>query len=103
MGVVVGPVQDHVRLVGLLAAGHRDVEVLPRGSRLDQHMGGIDGQALGAVGGDGVAEVDVLGGLDCDLVQGFVFSPPIAADKAPLVAASIEREAYRIQPKRKRH
>ena len=24
-------------------------------------------------------------------------------DKAPLVAASIEREAYRIQPKRKRH
>ena len=28
---------------------------------------------------------------------------PIAADKAPLVAASIEREAYRIQPKRKRH
>ena len=31
--------------------------------------------------------------LDCDLVQGFVFSPPVASDKAPLVAAIIEREA----------
>jgi EAL domain-containing protein (putative c-di-GMP-specific phosphodiesterase class I) len=48
------------------------------------------------------AELDVLGGLDCDVVQGFVFSPPIAPDEAPLVAASIEREASRIQPKRKR-
>ncbi|NEV00227.1 hypothetical protein [Bradyrhizobium uaiense] len=48
------------------------------------------------------AEVDVPGGLDCDLVQGFVFSPPIAADQAPLVAASIEREACPIQKKRNR-
>jgi hypothetical protein len=35
-------------------------------------------------------------------VQGFVFSPPVAADRAPLVAAGIEREASRIQPKRNR-
>jgi EAL domain-containing protein (putative c-di-GMP-specific phosphodiesterase class I) len=46
--------------------------------------------------------VDVLGSFDCDLVQGFVFSPPVAADQAPLVAASIEDEACRNQRKRSR-
>jgi len=35
-------------------------------------------------------------------VQGFVFSPPVAPDKAPLVAARIDREACRTQPERKR-
>nr|WP_229170391.1 bifunctional diguanylate cyclase/phosphodiesterase [Bradyrhizobium altum] len=60
------------------------------------------GMTVVAEGAELSAEVDVLGGLDCDLVQGFVFSPPVAADKAPLVAASIEREACRIQPKRNR-
>lgn len=60
------------------------------------------GMTVVAEGAELPAEVDVLGGLDCDLVQGFVFSPPVAADKAPLVAASIEREARRIEPKRNR-
>nr|QIG93336.1 EAL domain-containing protein [Bradyrhizobium sp. 6(2017)] len=58
------------------------------------------GMKVVAEGAELPAELDVLGGLDCDLVQGFVFSPPVAADQAPLVAASIEREACRIQPKR---
>ncbi|WP_375775636.1 EAL domain-containing protein [Bradyrhizobium sp. ma5] len=60
------------------------------------------GMTVVAEGAELPAEVDVLGGLDCDLVQGFVFSPPVAADKAPLVAAGIEREARRIEPKRNR-
>jgi len=60
------------------------------------------GMTVVAEGAELPAEVDVLSALDCDLVQGFVFSPPIAADKAPLVASSIEREACRIQPKRNR-
>jgi diguanylate cyclase (GGDEF)-like protein/PAS domain S-box-containing protein len=60
------------------------------------------GMTVVAEGAELQAELDVLGGFDCDLVQGFVFSPPIAADKALLVAASIEREACRIQPKRNR-
>jgi EAL domain-containing protein (putative c-di-GMP-specific phosphodiesterase class I) len=38
----------------------------------------------------------VLVGLNCDLVQGFVMSPPIAADQAPLVASRIEHEACRM-------
>ncbi|WP_139863305.1 bifunctional diguanylate cyclase/phosphodiesterase [Bradyrhizobium ivorense] len=60
------------------------------------------GMTVVAEGAELPAEVDVLGGLDCDLVQGFVFSQPIAADEAPLVAARIEREASRIEPKRNR-
>jgi diguanylate cyclase (GGDEF)-like protein/PAS domain S-box-containing protein len=60
------------------------------------------GMTVVAEGAELPAEADVLGGLDCDLVQGFVFSPPVAAGEAPLVAASIEREACRIQPKRNR-
>ncbi|WP_249164500.1 bifunctional diguanylate cyclase/phosphodiesterase [Bradyrhizobium jicamae] len=60
------------------------------------------GMTVVAEGAELPAEVDVLGGLDCDLVQGFVFSPPVAADEAPLVAASIEREACRARPKRNR-
>jgi diguanylate cyclase (GGDEF)-like protein/PAS domain S-box-containing protein len=55
------------------------------------------GMTVVAEGAELPAEVDVLGELDCDLVQGFVFSPPVAADKAPRVAACIEREAGRIQ------
>ncbi len=50
------------------------------------------GLTVVAEGAELQAEVDVLSGLDCDLVQGFVFSPPIAPDEAPLAAASIERE-----------
>jgi diguanylate cyclase (GGDEF)-like protein/PAS domain S-box-containing protein len=54
------------------------------------------GMTVVAEGAEQPAELDVLGGLDCDLVQGFVFSPPIVPDQAPLVAAYIEREARRI-------
>lgn len=60
------------------------------------------GMTVVAEGAELPAEVDVLSGLDCDLVQGFVFSPPIAPDQAPLVAASIERQACRMEPKRVR-
>ncbi|MGY3444372.1 EAL domain-containing protein [Bradyrhizobium sp. USDA 4473] len=60
------------------------------------------GMTVVAEGAELPAEVDVLGTLNCDLVQGFVFSPPIAADQAPLVAASIEREARRTEPKQNR-
>jgi diguanylate cyclase (GGDEF)-like protein len=60
------------------------------------------GMTVVAEGAELPAELDVLGGLDCDVVQGFVFSPPIAPDSAPLVAAQIEREPCRIQPKRNR-
>ncbi|WP_426440240.1 EAL domain-containing protein [Bradyrhizobium genosp. P] len=60
------------------------------------------GMTVVAEGAELPAEVDVLGGLDCDVVQGFVFSPPIAPDMAPLVAARIEREACLMQPKRNR-
>ena len=57
---VVGLVERDVRDVGLPAAGHRDVEVLPRRRWRDDDVGRVDGDALGAVGGDGVAEVEVL-------------------------------------------
>jgi diguanylate cyclase (GGDEF)-like protein len=60
------------------------------------------GMTVVAEGAELPAEVDVLGSFDCDLVQGFVFSPPVAADQAPLVAASIEDEACRNQRKRNR-
>jgi diguanylate cyclase (GGDEF)-like protein/PAS domain S-box-containing protein len=60
------------------------------------------GMTVVAEGAELPAEVDVLSGLDCDLVQGFVFSPPIAPDQAPLAAACIEREACRIEPRRVR-
>ncbi|MBN8987936.1 MAG: EAL domain-containing protein [Rhizobiales bacterium] len=60
------------------------------------------GMTVVAEGAELPAELDVLDGLDCDFVQGFVFSAPVTPDKAPLVAASIERAASRIQPKRKR-
>jgi diguanylate cyclase (GGDEF)-like protein/PAS domain S-box-containing protein len=51
------------------------------------------GMTVVAEGAELAAEVDVLGALDCDLVQGFVFSRPVVPDDVPLVAASIERDA----------
>ena len=59
--VVVGAVEDHVGMVGVAAAGHGDVEVLPGRGRFDQDMRGVGRDALGPVGGDRVAEIDVLG------------------------------------------
>ena len=58
---VVGPVQRDVRDVGVAPAGHGDVQVLPSGRAGHDDMSGADGQPLGTVGGDGVAEVHVLG------------------------------------------
>jgi diguanylate cyclase (GGDEF)-like protein/PAS domain S-box-containing protein len=58
------------------------------------------GMTVVAEGAELPAEMDVLVALDCDLVQGFVISPPIAPDQAPLVASRIEREACRIVNRR---
>ncbi|WP_244487259.1 EAL domain-containing protein [Afipia sp. Root123D2] len=49
------------------------------------------GMTVVAEGAELPAEVDLLGQLDCDLMQGFIFSPPVAPDEAPLIAARIER------------
>ena len=57
---VVGLVERDVRDVGLAAAGHRDVEVLPRRRRGDDDVRRVDGDALGTVRGDGVPEVEVF-------------------------------------------
>ena len=53
------------------------------------------GMTVVAEGAELPAELDVLVALDCDLVQGYVMSPPIAPDQAPLVASRIERERGR--------
>ncbi len=58
------------------------------------------GMTVVAEGAELPAEMDVLIGLDCDLVQGFVMSPPVASDQAPQVASRIEREASRIVNRR---
>ncbi|WP_245330496.1 EAL domain-containing protein [Bradyrhizobium sp. AS23.2] len=39
------------------------------------------GMTVGAEGAELPAEADVLGRLDCDLVQGFVLSPQCARDR----------------------
>src|SRR5690606_32044443 len=57
-GVVVG---DDVGVVGVAAAGHGDVERFAGHAGYCDDVGGVDGGALGAVGGDGVAKLDVLG------------------------------------------
>ncbi|MGN6283768.1 MAG: EAL domain-containing protein [Afipia sp.] len=59
------------------------------------------GMTVVAEGAELPAEVDVLGELDCDWVQGFVFSAPVAPDKAAIAAACIERKTQRIQPVRR--
>jgi diguanylate cyclase (GGDEF)-like protein/PAS domain S-box-containing protein len=51
------------------------------------------GMSVVAEGAEMATEVDLLAAFDCDFVQGYVFSPPIAAEQAPLVAANIERDA----------
>jgi len=53
------------------------------------------GMTVIAEGAERPAEVDVLADLGCDIVQGYVFSRPVVPDVAPVVAASIEREAQR--------
>ena len=70
-----GLVEGEVGVVGVPAAGHRDVERLPGGSTVGQHVGGVHGEALGAVRGDRVAELDVFSHIrrregDRDRVRG---------------------------------
>ena len=58
---VVGLVESDVRDVGVAAAGHGDVEVLPRRRRCHDDVRRVDGDALGTVRGHGVPEVEVFG------------------------------------------
>ena len=46
--------------VGVAAAGHRDVEQGAGGVLAEHRVGGVGGDALGAVHGNGVAQNDVL-------------------------------------------
>ncbi|MFC0240449.1 sensor domain-containing protein [Rhodopseudomonas telluris] len=48
------------------------------------------GMSVVAEGAELAEEVDLLTEFDCDFVQGYVFSKPVAADEAPGVAAGIE-------------
>src|SRR4051794_3960382 len=50
-----------VGMVGFAAAGQGDVERLAGHRGGDHGVGGVDGGALGAVHGGGVAELDMLG------------------------------------------
>jgi len=52
-------VEGDVRDVGLPPAGPGDVEVLPSRAARDDDVRGVRGDALGSVGCDGVAEVDI--------------------------------------------
>lgn len=54
-----------IRAVPLAPAGQRNVETLARHRRIDQHVRGIGRDALGAVRGDGVAELQMLGHIRC--------------------------------------
>ncbi len=51
------------------------------------------GMSTVAEGAERAAEVEVLRDLGCDVVQGYVYSRPVAPDKAPAVADAIERAA----------
>ena len=48
-------------VVGVAAAGQADVERFSGAAGGDDEVGFVDGEALGAVDGDGVAEFDVFG------------------------------------------
>lgn len=58
---VVGSVDSDVGQVRMPAASKADIQVLPCHGRVDQDVGGVDGDVLCSVGGDGVAEVEVFG------------------------------------------
>lgn len=60
MRVVCG-VGGDVGVVPVPAAGHRDVEGLPRGRRRHDRVRGVDRDALGAVPGDRIPEFDLFG------------------------------------------
>jgi diguanylate cyclase (GGDEF)-like protein len=53
------------------------------------------GMSVVAEGAELAAEVELLSAFDCDFVQGYVFSKPVAADQALRVAANLEQAARR--------
>ena len=59
--VVAADADVEVEVVGVPAAGERDVEQLPGFAAGQDGVAGVDGLALGGVDGAGVAELDVLG------------------------------------------
>lgn len=56
----VNGVGDEVSDVAVASAGHRDVRRGGSGVLADDEVGGVDGLALGAVGGGGEGELDVV-------------------------------------------
>jgi diguanylate cyclase (GGDEF)-like protein len=58
------------------------------------------GMSVVAEGAELHAEVDLLTAFDCDFVQGYVFSRPVAAGEAPGVAGELEREAGQSRERR---
>ena len=56
-----GGAGDHVRGIGLAAAGHADVQSLAGQGAGDEKVGGVDGAALGDVDVSGVGEFGVAG------------------------------------------
>ena len=57
------PIRGDIGSVRVSAARHGDVEHFPGRGGFDECVCGIDGDALGTVRGDGVAEVEVLGNV----------------------------------------
>lgn len=58
------------------------------------------GMSVVAEGAELAAEVDLLTAFDCDFVQGYVFSRPVAADEAPVVADRLERKTAQSRERR---
>ena len=62
IGVIAGV---DVEVVGETSAGGGDVQHFAACYRCDQDVGGVDGPALGSVGGGGIAELDVVLHVRC--------------------------------------
>jgi EAL domain-containing protein (putative c-di-GMP-specific phosphodiesterase class I) len=58
------------------------------------------GMSVVAEGAELSAELALLTEFDCDVVQGYVFSPPVSADQVPSVAATIEANISRAVAQR---
>ena len=86
-------------MVGGAAAGGHDVELFAGGGVGDGGVGGVEGAALGLVGGDGVAEVEVFGGVVGG--QGDVWSSPSArwtvTSPSALMAVTVQVSPFLTQ------
>ncbi len=88
----IGGVGGDVGVVPVAAAGHGDVEVLPRRRRRGDHVRGVDGDALGAVRGDRVPELDLLGHIRGREHHRPAESSPVGADgDRPVLAHGRDR------------